>query len=205
MTTRRVFGAVLVLVAAGLAVAATFLSAYSVQVELQGRTLRYEATSWVTERDDFRGALMLAPIKFGEPAAGAALVMALAAVLAFRVPAARVGSLLGAGLLTGVAWSAIVNVQGTIDELRELEAPVPFDVEQGDGVTLLIVAAGVGVVAAVLHQELPRRISEPAADGAVIHQIEADESETPPYGFPVIVEPQSPQEESKDPQEPKSD
>jgi hypothetical protein len=205
VTTRRVFGAVLVLVAAGLAVAATFLSAYSVQVELQGRTLRYEATSWVTERDDFRGALMLAPIEFGEPAVGAALVMALAAVLAFRVPAARVGSLLGAGLLTGVAWSAIVNVQGTIDELRELEAPVPFDVEQGDGVTLLVVAAGVGVVAAVLHQELPRRISEPAVDGAVIHQIEADESETPPYGFPVIVEPQSPQEEPKDPQEPKSD
>ena len=36
MTTRRVFGAVLVFVAAGLAVAATFLLVYSVQVELQG-------------------------------------------------------------------------------------------------------------------------------------------------------------------------
>lgn len=205
MTTRRVFGAVLVLVAAGLAVAATFLSAYAVQVRLQGRTLRYEATSWVTERDDFRGALMLAPIEFGEPVVGAALVMALAAVLAFRVPAARVGSLLGAGLLTGVAWSAVTSVQGTVDKVRGLEAPVPFDVEQGDGVTLLVVAAGVGVVAAVLHQELPRRISEPVADGVVIHQIEGDDSDTPPYGFPVIVETQEPQEKPKDPQEPKSD
>jgi hypothetical protein len=201
VTTRRVFGAVLVFVAAGLAVAATFLSAYSVQVELQGRTLRYEATSWVTERDDFRGALMLGPMESGEPVVVAALVMALAAVVAFRVPAVRVGSLLGAGLLAGVAWSAVIGVQGTIDKLRDLEAPVPFDVEQGDGVTMLIIAAGVGIVSAVLHQELPRRVvSEPVvdADGAVIHQIEGDESETPPYGIPVIVEPQEPKEQKSD-------
>ncbi|GGU57459.1 hypothetical protein [Lentzea flava] len=204
MTTRRAFGAILVFVAAGLAVAATFLSAYSVQVELQGRTFRYEATSWVTERDDFRGALLLGPIEYGEPAVGAALVMALCAGLAFRVPAARVGSLLGAGVLVGVAWSAVAGVRGTIEKLRDLDAPVPFDVEQGDGVTMLIVAAGIGVVSAVLHQELPRRVvSEPVvdADGVVIHQIEGDDSETPPYGFPVIVEPKEPEE----PREPKSD
>ncbi|KJK33781.1 hypothetical protein UK23_44780 [Lentzea aerocolonigenes] len=197
MTTRRLFGAVLVFVAAGLAVAATFLNAYSVQVDLQGRTLRYEASAWVTERDDFRGALMLGPIEYGEPAVGAALVMALATVLAFRIPAARVGSLLGAGLLAGVAWSAVSSVQGTISKLKELEAPVPFDIEQGDGVTMLIVAAGVAVVSAVLHQELPRQPRETTADGVVIHQIEADESETPPYGFPVIVEPLEPKEEPK--------
>jgi len=201
VTTRRVFGAVLVFVAAGLAVVATFLSAYSVQVELQGRTLRYEATSWVTERDDFRGALMLGPLESGEPVVVAALVMALAAVVAFRVPAVRVGSLLGAGLLTGTAWSAVVGVQRTVEKLRDLEVPVPFDVEQGDGVTMLIIAAGVGVVSAVLHQELPRRVvREPVvdADGAVIHQIEGDESETPPYGIPVIVEPQKPKEQKSD-------
>ncbi|GAB2815472.1 hypothetical protein [Lentzea nigeriaca] len=204
MTTRRAFGAILVFVAAGLAVAATFLSAYSVQVEVQGRTLRYEATSWITERDDFRGALLLGPIEFGEPAVAAALVMALCAVLSFRVPAARVGSLLGAGVLVGVAWSAVVGVRGTIEKLRELDAPVPFDVEQGDGVTMLIVAAGVGVVSAVLHQELPRRVlSEPAADDVVIHQIEGDDSETPPYGFPVLVEPLEHREFEK-PQEPKA-
>lgn len=202
MTTRRVFGAVLVFVAAGLAVAATFLNSYAVQATLQGRTLRYEATSWVTERDDFRGALLLGPIRYGEPAVAAALVMALAAVLAFRVPAARVGSLLGAGVLAGVAWSAVTSVQGTISKLGELEAPVPFDVEQGDGVTVLIVAAGVGVVSAVLHQELPRRNKELTGDGAVVHQIEGDESETPPYGFPVIVEPLEPQGTKE---EPKSD
>lgn len=200
MTTRRLFGAVLVFVAAGLAVAATFLNAYAVQVDLQGRTLRYEASAWLTERDDFRGALMLGPIEYGEPAVGAAVVMAIATVLAFRIPAARVGSLLGAGLLAGVAWSAVSSVQGTISKLAELEAPVPFDIEQGDGVTMLIVAAGVAVVSAVLHQELPRRPREATADGVVIHQIEADESETPPYGFPVIVEPLEPKKE-----EPKSD
>ncbi|MGW4213924.1 hypothetical protein ACWEIJ_38485 [Lentzea sp. NPDC004789] len=200
MTTRRVFGAVLVFVAAGLAVAATFLMAYSVQVELQGRTLRFEATSWVTERDDFRGALMLGPLGSGEPVVAAALVMALAAVVAFRVPAVRVGSLLGAGLLAGMAWSAVIGVQRTVEKLRDLEVPVPFDVEQGDGVTMLIIAAGVGIVSAVLHQELPRRVREPVvdADGAVIHQVEGDESETPPYGIPVIVEPQEPKEQKSD-------
>ena len=208
MTTRRMFGALLVLVAAGLAVVSTFLNAYTVQVEVQGRTMLYEATSWVTERDDFRGALMLWPLEFGEPAVGAALVMVLAAVLAFRVPAARVGTLLGAGLLAGVAWSAVTTVRGTITKLRELEAPVSvvFDVEQGDGVTMLIVAAGVAVVSAVLHQELPRRVPSAAIateDGVVIHQIEGDDSETPPYGFPVLVEPQEPQvpQELREPHE----
>lgn len=194
-STRRIFGAVLVLVAAGLAVAATFLSAYAVEVTINGRTLRFEATSWVVEKDDFRGALLLGPIEFGEPALGAALVMALAAVLAFRVPAMRVGSLLGAGLLVGVAWSAVTSVHATVKKLEELGPPVPVNVEQGDGITLLIVAAGVAVVSAVLHQELPRRVrSGETTGGVVIHQIddEPDDTETPPYGYPVIVEPKEP-------------
>ena len=198
MTTRRVLGAVLVFVAAGLAVAASFLAAYAVQVELQGRTLRFEATSWLVERDDFRGALLLGPIEYGEGAVGAALVMALSAVLAFRMPAARVGSLLGAGLLAGVAWSAVTSVQGIVKKVADLGAPVPFDVEQGEGITLLVVAAGVAVVSAVLHQELPKWVVEPEGDGAVIHQVEADDSETPPYGFPVIVEPVEPKEPKSD-------
>ncbi|WP_439660523.1 hypothetical protein ACSHWB_02805 [Lentzea sp. HUAS TT2] len=195
VTTRRVFGAVLVFVAAWLAVAATFLSSYSVRVVLNGREFRYDATSWAVERDDFGEALMLEPLEFGEPAVGAALVMALAAVVAFRVPALRVASLLGAGLLAGVAWSAVVRMQGLVKRLGELEARVTFEVEQGDGVTLLIVAAGVAVVAAVLHQELPRRVAGGGAgdDGVVVHAIEddADDTDTPPYGYPVIVEPKS--------------
>ena len=193
LTTRRVFGAVLVVVAAGLGVTATFLSAYTVQVVANGRTWRFEATSWVVERDDFRDLLLLEPLEFGEPAVAAALVMALSAVLAFRVPAVRVGSLLGAGVLTGAAWSAVTRVQGVIDRLAEVESPATIEVAQGDGVTMLIVAAGLAVVAAVLHQELPRAVpAEDAADGVVIHQIdEADDTDTPPYGYPVIVEPKS--------------
>ncbi|MEU3643583.1 hypothetical protein AB0E59_09415 [Lentzea sp. NPDC034063] len=193
LTTRRVFGAVLVVVAAGLAVAATFLTTYTVEVAANGRTLRFEATSWAVERDDFHEVLILEPLEFGEPALGAALVMALAAVLAFRVPAARVGSLLGAGLLVGVAWSAVTRLQGLVDRLSDLESPFTIEVAQGDGVTTLIVAAGVGVVAAVLHQELPRAVrAEGAEEGVVIHQIdEADDTDTPPYGYPVIVEPKS--------------
>jgi hypothetical protein len=193
VTTRRVFGAVLVFVAAGLAVAATFLSAYTVQVEVSGgRTLRFDATAWVVERDDFREVLMLERLEFGEPVVGAALVMALSAVLAFRVPAVRVGSLLGAGVLVGAAWSAVARVQRLIEELGEIESRVTIEVAQGDGVTMLIVAAGVAVVSAVLHQELPRAVPvEAAGEGAVVHQIddEADDTETPPYGYPVIVEP----------------
>ncbi|HUQ61013.1 hypothetical protein [Lentzea sp.] len=194
MTTRRVFGAVLVFVAAGLAVAATFLSAYSVQVPFRGRTLWFEATLWAVERDDFRGAFALTPLELGEPVVAAALVLALSAVVAFRVPAARVGSLLGAGVLAGVAWSAVISVRATVRELRDLDVPAPFEVEQGPGITLLVVAAGVALVSAVLHQELPRRDEpETAADGVVIHQIddEPDDTETPPYGFPVVVEPRN--------------
>lgn len=194
MTTRRVLGAVLVAVAAGLAVAATFLSAYSVRIVLGGRELRYEATFWTVERGDFRELLPLEPFELGEPAVGAALVMALAAVLAFRIPAVRVGSLLGAGLLAGVAWAAVSRIQGLLKMMGEFNSRVPIEVEQGEGVTLLIVAAGVAVVAAVLHQELPRADqAEPGGDGVVVHQIDddADDTDTPPYGYPVIVEPKS--------------
>ncbi|MGW6449065.1 hypothetical protein [Lentzea sp. NPDC055074] len=194
LTTRRVFGAVLVFVAAGLAVAATFLTSFSVQVVARGRTLRFEASSWAVGRDDFREFLALEALELGEPVIGAALVLALSAVLAFRVPAMRLGSLLGAGLLVGVAWSSVVRVQALVKELGRLDSPIPIEVQQGPGVTLLIVAAGIAVVSAVLHQELPRADrAEPAGDGAVIHQIddEPDDTDTPPYGYPVIVEPKS--------------
>ncbi|MFS8096078.1 hypothetical protein LFM09_02970 [Lentzea alba] len=191
MTTRRLFGAVLVFVAAGLGIAATFLSAYSVSVEFGGRTLRFESTTWDIGRNDFGNVLLLAPIEYGEAAIGGALVMIVSAALAFWQPAARVGSLLGAGVLMGAAWSAVSALQGLVERLSDVDVPVPLSVEQGDGMTLLIVAAGVAAVSAVLHQELPRRqVPEPHGD-AVIHQIEPDDSETPPYGFPVIVEPKS--------------
>ncbi|WP_285644487.1 hypothetical protein [Lentzea sp. NBRC 102530] len=193
VTTRRVFGAVLVCVAAGLAVVATFLNAYSVQFVVNRRTLRFEATTWAVQRDDFREFLLLKPLEFGEPVVGGAVVVLVSAVLAFRVPALRIGTLLGAGLLVGAAWSAVVRVQGLIDELGSLDSPVPIEVEQGDGVTMLIVAAGLAVIAAVLHQELPRTEPRPdTGDGVVIHQADdADDTDTPPYGYPVIVEPKS--------------
>ncbi|HEX7305334.1 hypothetical protein [Lentzea sp.] len=195
MTTRRVFGAVLVFVAAGLAVAATFLPAYAVQVPFRNRTFRFESTLWAVERDDLGDALMLSPLELGTAVVVAALVMVLSAVLAFRVPAARVGSLLGAGLLAGVAWSAVSGVQTVVRRLRDTDVPVPvpFEVEQGAGITLLVVAAGVAVVSAVLHQELPRGPEPEPSDGVVIHQLEEppDDMETPPYGFPVVVEPKN--------------
>ncbi|MFD5831135.1 hypothetical protein [Lentzea sp. NPDC060358] len=195
MTTRRVFGAVLVFVSAGLAVAATFLSAYAVQVPFRGRTLWFESTLWSVEQDDLGPVLALEPLELGTAVVGAAVVMSLSAVVAFRVPAARVGSLLGAGVLAGVAWSAVSGVQTTVRRLQEsdLPVPVPFQVGQGPGITLLVVAAGVGVVSAVLHQELPRPQEAGARDGVVIHQIddEPDDADTPPYGFPVVVEPKN--------------
>ncbi|MEU7478090.1 hypothetical protein AB0A63_19045 [Lentzea sp. NPDC042327] len=198
MTTRRVFGAVLVLVAAGLAVAATFLVGYSVETEFANRTLRFEATTWGIEHDDFRGSLMLAPIDYGWPALAAAVVMALSAVLSFRQPVARLGSLLGAGALVGLAWLALNQVQQVVRRLAELTVPVPLDVVRGNGITVLLVAAGVGVVAALLHQELPWHRAERPADGVVIHQVEGDDEDTPPYGFPVVVETKSEQEQRRD-------
>jgi hypothetical protein len=137
---------------------------------------------------------MLAPIDYGWPAIAAAVVMA-AAVLAFRQPVARLGSLLGAGVLVGLAWLSLNQVQQVVERLAELDLPVPLEVVRGNGVTVLLVAAGVGLVAALLHQELPwqRRVERPA-DGVVIHQIEGhdiegNDEDTPPYGFPVVVEP----------------
>lgn len=189
VTTRRVVGAVLVFVAAGLGVAATFLDAYSVSARFGARTLRFETTAWEVTQDDLRAALLLGRLEFGEPAVVAGVVMSLAAGLAFRHPVARIGSLLGAGVLVGAAWSAVSTVQGVVERLSDSVVQVPLEVEQGDGVTLLVVAAGVAVVAAVLHQELPRR-SEVVGE-TVIHEIEPDDTETPPYGFPVIVEPKS--------------
>ncbi|ANZ38784.1 hypothetical protein BBK82_24695 [Lentzea guizhouensis] len=191
MTTRRVFGAVLVFVAAGLAVAATFLVAFSVETQFANRRLRFEATTWGVEHDDFRGSLMLAPIDYGWPAIVAAGVMAVSAVVAFRQPVARLGSLLGAGVLVGLAWLSLNQVQQAVEQLEELNVPVPLEVVRGNGVTVLLVAAGVGVVAALLHQELSWQRPVERTGGVVIHQIEGNDEETPPYGFPVVVEPKN--------------
>lgn len=175
-------------VAAGLAIAATFLMAYSVEASFAGEELRFVTTTWAVEEDDFRGTLRLAPIGYGMPAVTAAVVMAGSAVLAFRQPVARLGSLLGAGALVGLAWLSVDAVQATVDTLGQITSPVPLVVTRGDGITVLVVAAGVGLVAALLHQELPWQ-RRPEVGGVVIHQVEGDEPETPPYGFPVVVEP----------------
>lgn len=181
-------------VAAGLAVAATFLVTYTVGTEVGNRELRFVATSWGTDRDDFGDLLQFSPIAYGVPTVTAGVLMAASAVLAFRQPVARLGSLVGAGMLVGLAWLSINTIQETVERLEALQAPVRLEVTRGDGVTLLVVAAGVGMVAALLHQELPwQRRPGVAADGVVIHQLEGDgdDTDTPPYGFPVVVEPKS--------------
>ena len=189
LTTRRVFGAVLGVVAAGLGVTATFLSAYTVQVVANGRTWRFEATSWVVERDDFRDLLLLEPLEFGEPAVAAALVMALSAVLAFRVPAVRVGSLLGAGVLAGILFLYVFQLR-ELKELIDSEPPRGSGKDEllyHDGFYLLLIAAAAGLVGAVLAQ---RRNPEPAVededegDGVVVHQLDSDD-DTPPFGIAI--------------------
>lgn len=199
MTTRRALGAVLVLVAAGLALAATFLTVYTVQADFGRRPLVLELTPWGTERNDFPGGLLFVPVEFGWPVVTAALLMALSAVLSFRLPVVRIASLLGVGLLAGTTWYGVIGYSALSERLKTIE--LPLTLQEGDSLTLLVVASAVGVLAAVLHQELlpwQRADRAPRAEGVVIHQLgdpddpgnpDGDDSDTPPYGFPVIVEP----------------
>lgn len=193
VTTRRALGAVLVFVAAGLAVAATFLTFQFMQVDLRpSGPMRYEETFWEIARNDFGGQWAQEPPRLGSLVVAAAALLVAGGLLSNRLPLARFGALVGAGLLVGGLWAGYEDYQNTIREYEAIRS-TEFELGLGSGMLALVIATAAGLVGAVAMQEFPPRApepeSEPTGDAVVIHQADdADDTETPPYGFPVIVE-----------------
>ncbi|TWP52338.1 hypothetical protein FKR81_12320 [Lentzea tibetensis] len=194
MTTRRALGAVLVVLAAALGVAATFLTFRYIEIDVgQGSPLRFEEDAWTVSRNDFPGGRTTPPPRFGLPILAGAVLLALGGLLSTRLPLARYGALIGAGLLFGAAWTAQEYHDSKVAEFAfQLQPDSPVQLHTGDGLLALIVATGLALVGAAAIQEYPPRQPkpEPPADDVVIHQIEDEGSDedTPPYGFPVVVE-----------------
>jgi hypothetical protein len=194
VTTRRALGAVLVVLAAGLAVAATFMTFRYIEVDVgRGEPLRFEEDGWTVSRNDFPGGRTTPPPRFGLPILAGAVLLALGGALGAKVPFARYAALLGAGLLGGSGWMAQEYHDSKAAEFAlQLQPDSPIQLFAGNGLLVLTVATGVGMVGAIVLQVFPLKEPqvevEPPGDEAVIHQIEGNDEETPPYGFPVIVE-----------------
>lgn len=190
MTTRRALGAVLVVLAAGLAVAATFMTLQFFEIAPGiSRIMRYEETAWEVSRNDFPGPWVAEPPRLGYPIITGAVLLAVGAVLNLRVPPARYAALIGAGLVAGGMWGAYEHHLATIARFAVLGGE-QVEILHGSGMLTLGIATAAGLLGAVAMQEFPQRVKppEPPAGDVVIHQLEDDDSETPPYGFPVVVE-----------------
>ncbi|MFD0206941.1 MULTISPECIES: hypothetical protein [Saccharothrix] len=217
--SRRVLGAVLLVVAGVAAVVGTFLPLYWQGSVFRGRRIGFTTTSWqiVSDRvsddpkaDDFDLVLSQTTPQFGVSIVGAALLLAIAAALvalpeAQRL-AARYVAVAGTALLAGSVWTTGTVVAAAVDE-READPDAEpsnrpsleelFIEEVGEGIWLMAAAVVVAVVGTVL---LHGRRPEPKPEGVVVYRVDddlsdTDDTDTPPFGIPVVEVAQLPESE----------
>ncbi|GLZ34558.1 hypothetical protein Lesp02_67450 [Lentzea sp. NBRC 105346] len=185
------------MVAAGLAVAASFMLLYwqSFGADIGGLEGGQGPTAWEWVMDNSPFDPQVHPTRYGIPIVVAAALLVGSAVLAFRSPRLSVLAAfvapLGAALLTGAVWSAgedVLSVQSYITAGGPAPPNAVFEV--GQGLWVLIVASVTALAgAALMMQPLPPREKPQVTGPVVIHRIEDDEippddTDTPPYGMP---------------------
>ncbi|OLR94270.1 hypothetical protein [Actinokineospora bangkokensis] len=176
--------------AAVLAVVGSFQQFYRFEVRADGATSTLEQNLWEVANDE---RVVGAPVPAGTgwlvvAAAGFLAIAALVGLVAALRPArallttVRVAGALGAGALAGIAGFTLLLLSDVVDQVLrarpEQSEQVEITVGTGPGLVLLLVGAGVGVLAVV--PALIRK--EPKAAPA--------EPLTPSMGFPVQRAPQ---------------
>ncbi|PSL53203.1 hypothetical protein B0I31_110296 [Saccharothrix carnea] len=217
--SRRLLGAVLLVVAGVAAVVATFLPLFWQGSVFRGERIGFTTTSWKivsdrvsadSEAADFDLVLSQTTPQFGVSIVGAALLLALAAALV-ALPevqrlAARYVAVAGTALLAGSVWTTGTVVAAAVDE-READPDAEprngppleelFIEEVGEGVWVLVAAVVIAVVGTVL---LHARRPEPRPAGVVVYRVDddladTDDTDTPPFGIPVVEVAQLPEPE----------
>ncbi|QQQ74728.1 hypothetical protein IOD16_26780 [Saccharothrix sp. 6-C] len=198
--SRRLLGAVLLVAAGVVAVVGTFLPLYQEGNDQAGGSLTVTATSWDFVFSNLPAGMDLGPVQspqYGVPIVVAAVLLAVAVALAFLPEhqrlAARYLAVGGTGLLTGAVWATGASVASAVGNASR-QPDDSYTVEVGAGIVLLVAAVLVAVVGVVL---LHARRPEPRPGGAVVYRVDGsdDDTDTPPFGIPVVDVAQLPDSE----------
>ncbi|GAA0264317.1 hypothetical protein GCM10010492_76690 [Saccharothrix mutabilis subsp. mutabilis] len=186
--SRRGLGVGLLSVAGVTAAVATFLPLYSVGTSLGGADrFGFTTTGWATTSEPAGLARLGGSVQYGVPLVIAAVLLLVAAALAFlREPqrqAARYAAVVATGLLAGSVWTTAMVVAVWLTPPVE-DARTTLEYKTGAGLWSLVAAVLVAVVGTVFL--LRRGVPEP--EGAVVHAV-VDDTDTPPMGIQVAVLP----------------
>lgn len=191
--SRRLLGAVLLLVAAVAAVVGTFLPLYTAGAAYRENGPLTVTTSWKVEfhlPDGVDFGDVRSP-QYGVPVVVSAVLLALVMALVFLPEAQRLAArylaLAATGLLVGSVWTTGSVILASLGNANRPESE-GYEVEVGEGIWVLVAAAVVAVVGTVL---LHGRRAEPRPRGAVVYRVDddvadADDTDTPPFGIPVV-------------------
>ncbi|CAL9383189.1 hypothetical protein SUDANB95_01099 [Actinosynnema sp. ALI-1.44] len=186
--TRRGLGVGLLSVAGVTAAVATFLPLFSVGTPLGGDDrFGFITTGWVTTSEPAGLGWLGGSAQYGVPLVIAAVLLLVAAALAFlpepQRQAARYAAVVATGLLAGSVWTTAMVVAAWLTPPVE-DVSTTMEYKTGAGLWLLVAAVLVAVVGTVFL--LRRGVPEP--EGAVVHVV-VDDTDTPPMGIQVAVLP----------------
>lgn len=185
--SRRDVGVALLFVAGVIAAVATFLPLFSVGTPLGGDDrFGFTTTGWATTSEPAGLGWLGGSAQYGVPLVIAAVLLLVAAALAFlpepQRQAARYAAVVATGLLAGSVWTTAMVVAAWLTPVEDVSTTMEY--KTGAGLWLLVAAVLVAVVGTVFL--LRRGVPEP--EGAVVHVV-VDDTDTPPMGIQVAVLP----------------
>ena len=200
--SRRLFGAAMLVVAGATAAVGTFLPLYGEGADSDGPGPVVTATSWEFVFSNLPEGVEFGPVQspqYGVPITVSAVLLAVAAALVFLPEAQRLASrylaLAGTGVLVGSVWAAVAVVVSAVGNASRPEN-VGYSVQVGEGVPVLGASVLLAVAGVVL---LHARRSGPRTGGPVVYRVDGDEvdddTDTPPFGIPVVEVAQLPDSE----------
>ena len=195
--SRRLLGAVLLVVAGVVAAVGTFLPLYAEDSEYVAGPPQVTVTSWKYVFSNLPEGMEFAEVQspqYGVPIVVAAVLLAVAAALVFLPEtqrlAARYLAVGGTGLLAGSVWAAgsvVAAMVGNAEQRAAADSAADgYVVRVGEGTALLGASVAVAVVGVVL---LHARRPEPRPEGPAVYRVDGvedgDDTDTPPFGIPV--------------------
>ncbi len=191
--SRRLLGAVLLVVAGVAAVVGTFLPLYQEGNGGADISPTVTTTSWEYVFSDLPAGMDFGPVQspqYGAPIVVAAVLLAVAVALAFLPESQRLAArylAVGAtGLLAGAVWATGAAVMSAVGNASREPEDGGYTVLVGEGIVVLGASVAVAVVGVVL---LHARRTGPRPGGVVVHRLDGDEdddTDTPPFGMPVV-------------------